>query len=90
MTANIFGFRTPPYIYLTKSVAEMKIKPISLWLLAYGCIDGIHIKIKRPLDNSQDYFNYKQYFSLNPFATISVHSWKLTVGGQAAYTITSQ
>ena len=31
---------------------------------AFGCIDGTHIKIKRPVENSQDYFSYKQYFSL--------------------------
>lgn len=32
---------------------------------AFGCIDGTHIQIKRPRENSQDYFCYKQYFSLN-------------------------
>ena len=26
---------------------------------AFGCIDGTHIKIKRPVENSQDYFSYK-------------------------------
>ena len=31
---------------------------------ASGCIDGIHIHIKRPIENSQNY-NYKQFFSLN-------------------------
>ena len=29
---------------------------------AFGCIDGTHIPIKRPLTDSQDYFNYKQNF----------------------------
>eukprot|EP00795_Rhopilema_esculentum_P005516 gene5516-2152_t len=32
---------------------------------AFGCIDGTHIPMKRPIRNSQDYFNYKQFFSLN-------------------------
>ena len=32
---------------------------------AFGCIDGTHIQLKRPIKNSQDYFCYKQYFSLN-------------------------
>ena len=32
---------------------------------AFGCIDGTHIPIKRPIVDSQDYFNYKQFFSLN-------------------------
>ena len=26
---------------------------------------GTHVQIKRPIENSQDYFSYKQYFSLN-------------------------
>lgn len=32
---------------------------------AMGCIDGTHIPIKRPIENSQDYFCYKQFYSLN-------------------------
>ena len=32
---------------------------------AFGCIDGTHIQLKRPIKHSQDYFCYKQYFSLN-------------------------
>ena len=32
---------------------------------AFGCIDGPHISIKCPLKNSQDYFCYKKYYSLN-------------------------
>ena len=32
---------------------------------AFGCIDGTHIQLKRPIKNSQDYFCYKMYFSLN-------------------------
>ena len=31
----------------------------------FGCIDGTHIPILRPIDNSQDYFCYKMFFSLN-------------------------
>ena len=34
-------------------------------LQAYGCIDGTHIPIKTPNENLRDYFNYKQFFSLN-------------------------
>ena len=29
---------------------------------AFGCIDGTHVPIKCPLENSQDYFCYKQYY----------------------------
>lgn len=32
---------------------------------AFGCIDGTHIPILRPIEHSQDYFCYKQYFSFN-------------------------
>ncbi|XP_065651012.1 uncharacterized protein LOC136079217 [Hydra vulgaris] len=32
---------------------------------AFGCIDGTHIPIRRPLTNSQDFFCYKQYFFLS-------------------------
>ena len=32
---------------------------------AFGCIDGTHTHIKRPTENSQDYYNYEQFFSLN-------------------------
>ena len=34
-------------------------------ILAFGCIDGTHIPICRPMINSQDFFCYKQYFSLS-------------------------
>ena len=32
---------------------------------AFGCIDGTHIPIKCPRENSQDFFCYKQFHSLN-------------------------
>ena len=32
---------------------------------AFGCIDGTHVPVRRPLVNSQYYFCYKQYFSLS-------------------------
>lgn len=30
-----------------------------------GCVDGTHIRIKKPHENSQDYYCYKQFYSLN-------------------------
>ena len=32
---------------------------------AFGCIDGTHIPIKRPVKDPQDCFCYKGYYSLN-------------------------
>ena len=60
----------PKYITLPKTREEMtsKVSQFELkfgMLQAYGCIDGTHIPIKTPNENSQDYFNYKQFFSLN-------------------------
>ena len=34
-------------------------------LQALGCIDGTRVPLKRPLINSQEFFNYKEVFSLN-------------------------
>ena len=31
---------------------------------AFGSIDGTHIILKAPTVNSQDYYNYKQFYSL--------------------------
>ena len=60
----------PKYITLPKTREEMtsKVSQFELkfgMLQAYGCIDGTHIPIKTPNENSLDYFNYKQFFSLN-------------------------
>ena len=32
---------------------------------AFRCIDGTHIPLKAPTVNSQDYYNYEQFYSLN-------------------------
>ena len=40
---------------------EMKLGMIQ----AFGCIDESHIPIKCPHEKSQEYFNYKQFHSLN-------------------------
>ena len=60
----------PKYITLPKTREEMtsKVSQFELkfgMLQTYGCIDGTYIPIKTPNENSQDYFNYKQFFSLN-------------------------
>ena len=60
----------PHYIYLPKTVPEMERKVAQFELKfgmiqGFGCIDGTHIPIKTPPENSQDYVNYKQFHSLN-------------------------
>ena len=30
----------------------------------FGCIDGTHVPILHPIENSQDYYCYKMFFSL--------------------------
>ena len=32
---------------------------------AFGCIDGTHIPLRTPRINSQDNFNYKQFYSIS-------------------------
>ena len=60
----------PQYLHLPLDKNEMRRKTSEFELKfgmtqAFGCIDGTHIPLKRPCVNSQDYFNYKQFFSLN-------------------------
>ena len=60
----------PKIVKLSQSSHDMREKvsefEITFGMIqAFGCIDGTHIPIKTPLTDSQDYFNYKQYFSLN-------------------------
>ena len=60
----------PDYLYLPRSENNTR-KIASEFELkfgmpqVFGCTDGTHIHIKRPIENSQDYYNYKQFFSLN-------------------------
>ena len=60
----------PTYLHLPRDVNEMREKASEFELKfgmiqAFGCIDVTHIAVKRPIDNSQDFFNYKQFFSIN-------------------------
>ena len=63
----------PKYIQLPQNKEEMTGKVSEFgakfgMLQAFGCVDGTHIPIVRPKENSQDYFCYKQYYSLNVLA----------------------
>ena len=60
----------PKYLHLPKDQEEMRRKVAEFELKfgtpqAFGCVDRTHVPLKRPQINCQDYFNYKQFFSLN-------------------------
>ena len=60
----------PTYLHLPRTRGEMREKVSEFEVKfgmtqAFGCIDGTHVPIKRPPKDSQEYFNYKQFFSLN-------------------------
>ncbi len=60
----------PQYLKLPQNVEDMK-KLISQFESrfgfpqAFGCLDGTHIPLRQPTENSQDYFCYKMKYSLN-------------------------
>ncbi|XP_065675573.1 putative nuclease HARBI1 [Hydra vulgaris] len=60
----------PKYLFLSKNQTEMRNKVSGFenkfgMTQVFGCINGTHIPIRRPLTNSQDFFCYKQYFFLS-------------------------
>ena len=60
----------PKYVYLPRNKDEMRQVTSEFEAKfgmpqAFGCVDGTHVEIKRPSSNSQEYFNYKQFFSLS-------------------------
>ena len=60
----------PKYLHLPRNTDEMRQKIAEFeakfgFRQAFGCIDGSHVPILCPSENSQDYFCYKQFHSLN-------------------------
>lgn len=60
----------PKYLHLPVDENEMRKKVCEFEtkfgiVQAFGCIDGTHIPILRPLKDPQDYFCYKMFHSLN-------------------------
>ena len=81
----------PTYLHLPRDVNEMREKASEFELKfgmiqAFGCIDGTHIAVKRPIDNSQDFFNCKQFFSMfKQYVTVRVILWMWNAGGQVQF-----
>ena len=46
---------------------------------SFGCVDGTHIPIKCPAENSQDFFCYKQYHSLSKQAVCDYRGYFMDV-----------
>lgn len=66
----ISSYLGPKYLHLPKDEEGMREKVAEFeakfgMTQAFGCIDGTHIPIKCPSENSQDFFCYKQFFSLS-------------------------
>ena len=60
----------PSYICMPRNKDEMRHKVAEFdskfgMPQAFGCIDGTHIRLKRLCENSQDFYNYRGFFSLN-------------------------
>ena len=66
----IIEYLGPLYLHLPKTEYEMRQKVSEFeakfgLVQAFGCIDGTHIPIVAPSENSHDFYCYKQYYSLN-------------------------
>ncbi|KAK6179874.1 hypothetical protein SNE40_012129 [Patella caerulea] len=83
------------YLKLPRNVHEMQAKTTALEVKfgmtqAFGCVDGKHIAIKHPVKNPQDYFCYKNFFSLSMFklfVTVQDYLWTWIAGGQVVYMV---
>nr|XP_058964054.1 putative nuclease HARBI1 [Pocillopora verrucosa] len=66
----ISNYLGPKYLHLPEDEESMREKVAEFeakfgMTQAFGCIDGTHIPIQCPSENSQDFFFYKQFFSLS-------------------------
>ncbi len=60
----------PKYLHLPVDMDEIRLKVSEFeskfgMVQAFGCVDGTHIPILRPVNDPQDYFCYKGFYSLN-------------------------
>ena len=63
---------------LIQKVSEYKLK-FGI-IQGFGCIDDTHIPLKTPRINSQDYFNNKQFYSINVQAIYDCHGLFMDIG----------
>lgn len=66
----ITSYLGPKYIRLPRTVDEMRELIVKFesrhgFPQAFGCVNGTHITIQQPLENSHDYFSYKMKYTLN-------------------------
>ena len=62
---------------MRKTVAEFESK--FGMTQAFGCIDGTHVPIQCPIENSQDLFSYKQFYSINVQAVCNYKGYFMDV-----------
>lgn len=81
----ISSYLGPKYLHLLKEEECLMEKVAKFGMTqTFGCIDGTHIPIKCPSENSQDFFCYKQLFHqvYRLCVTIKACLWMLNVSGQ--------
>ncbi|XP_065675805.1 uncharacterized protein LOC136092012 [Hydra vulgaris] len=69
---------------MTKLISKFEVK--FGMIQAFGGIDGIHVELNRPLKNAQDYFCYKQYFSLNVQVVCNSKGYFIDVNEEKMFT----
>ena len=80
----ICKYMGPKYILLPKTKNEMRERVSQFesrfgMTQDFGCIDGTHVPIQCPVENSQDYFSYKQYYSLSVQAVCDFRGYFMDV-----------
>ena len=74
----------PKYIHMPRTHKDMREKIAQFESKfgakqSFGCIDGTHIPILCPVENSQDYFKYKNFYSINVQAVCDYRGYFLDV-----------
>lgn len=80
------------HLHKTKDELTKKVSEFECYFgmkQAFGCIDGTHIPIRRPVENSQEFYNYKMFYSISAQAVCDyrVCLWTWIFGGLEVYTM---